>query len=194
MEKMNLKQHPQPASGMPKAIKTISLASLMVTGACETESLLNGASCASQVVLGHWNVYECTNLIDATLLNKAWDSGGPQVQYPDFTYSLTSEKPIQTVFIGNFEFGTGAGGHKRINPSQITVGNNADPTVNSICADEITDGGWFQCDVPLTGQIVSIHRTSDVFDKYALWTLRAYAGINVAQWATVVQEPVDHYA
>ena len=78
------------------------------------------------------------------------------------------------------------------NPSQITVGFDDDPFSNPICATAITDTGWHECSVPLSGNTISVHRTSVEDRNYAIQTLRSYSGINIAQFATVIDEPPDH--
>ena len=76
---------------------------------------------------------------------------------PDITFKLDGIKGITSIFISNREDNCNA----RMNPSRITVGNNEALDSNSICADDITDGGWYDCGEMLTGEYLRIYRTSD---------------------------------
>ena len=72
------------------------------------------------------------------------------------------------------------------------MGTNTDPTLNASCSDVVTDGGWYECPTPLTGDIVSIQRTSGNHKIQNILTMRAYEGINVAYLtlgASVFSEP-----
>ena len=64
--------------------------------------------------------------------------------------------------------------------------------LNEVCTSIITDGGWYECPTNLVGEIFSIHRISGETGHFNLLHVRAYSGINVAKWAIVVEEPVDH--
>ena len=65
--------------------------------------------------------------------------------------------------------------------------------MNSVCTSEVTDGGWYECPTSLSGDIFSIHNiTPNKNTKMNVLHIRAYSGINVAQWATVFEEPADH--
>ena len=75
---------------------------------------------------------------------------------PDYTIKFDVQKEVKTVFIDNIQFESGY----NINPSRITVGSNPNPSQNDICADNITDGGWFECDQVLLGDYLSIYSTS----------------------------------
>ena len=109
---------------------------------------------------------------------------------PEITFKLDGIKGIRSVFIANREFcGLMT---NRINPSRITVGNKEDLDQNSICADDISDGGWYECGEMLTGEYLRIYRTSNSGDFYNFTTVRAYSGINVLKDATVFQEPAEH--
>ena len=77
----------------------------------------------------------------------------------------------------------------RIYRSSITVGASTDPFTNSVCAAVVTDGGWYECPTILEGDIISVQRVSLENKVYNLNVMRAYYGINVAQYATVSSEP-----
>ena len=66
--------------------------------------------------------------------------------------------------------------------------------MNASCSDAVTDGGWYECPTPLTGDIISIQRTSGATNIQNIMTLRAYSGLNVAQapLATVESEPTPN--
>ena len=69
------------------------------------------------------------------------------------------------------------------------MGTNTDPKLNPSCSDAVTDGGWYECPTPLTGDIISIQRTTGSNNYFNVLALRAYEGINVAKSATVYAEP-----
>ena len=110
---------------------------------------------------------------------------------PDITFKLDGIKGITSIFIGNRE---GNCCNDRMNPSRITVGNNEALDSNSICADDITDGGWYDCGEMLTGEYLRIYLISDAPNVLNLSTIRPYSGKNVLKDATVFQEPAEHTA
>ena len=73
--------------------------------------------------------------------------------------------------------------------TRITIGNDPDPTLNAICADNVTDGGWYYCGQVLEGEYIGVYRTDSRSTQYSMWALRAYSGINVLKDATVYSEP-----
>ena len=136
--------------------------SLIERGATESISILDGATCASYVVTQWRNGMTCENLIDPNKLTTMTSTvdGGENYETPDFTYMFNGQKEVQTVFIDNRY---GHSSTRYINPSRITVGNNPNPTLNAICFDNITDGGWYECDQVLQGDYISIYRTISVY-------------------------------
>ena len=103
---------------------------LLTRCTAESESSLNGAICASYITTGFHNTYPCENLIDPNGLNKVTHTGTSYIN-ADFTYKLVGVKGIQSIFIGNSEFDVNM--ISRIKNSRITIGNNADPSLNAIC-------------------------------------------------------------
>ena len=59
----------------------------------ESESVLDGATCAPYVTNGFHAIYPCENLIDKNGLSKNTNSDGKYVM-PDFTYKLDGVKGI----------------------------------------------------------------------------------------------------
>ena len=129
---------------------------------------------------------------------------------PDFSIKLNDAKIIQTVFIANNEFGN----PENSRPMKIAVGSleygecidhengyyvEECPdfeSFSSCVVDDIVDGGFYRCTEPLIGNYLSIYRTENWFlteEEYPLFslhTVRAYEGVNVAELATVIDEPV----
>ena len=73
--------------------------------------------------------------------------------FKDFTFRLTERQGIRTFFIDNRQFGFSY----RINHSTISVGDSFDVMMNTSCADNITDGGWYSCNEILYGDYVSLY-------------------------------------
>ena len=155
----------------------------------ELESLLDRATCAPYTTDCDVNWY-CERLIDGNGLTKMTATDSSALR-PNFTYKLDGIKKITTAFVSNQQFSAGSG-DLEMNPSRITIGNSTNPFNNPICADDITDGGWFQCRQELYGRYISIYRTSSAWNYLDLWTLRAYSGENVLKDATVFSEPPEH--
>ena len=101
---------------------------------------------------------------------------------------MTNAQTIRTVFVLN-RYHTNIDITRRIHHSEVSVGFDTNHLLNPSCNDQIFDTGWYECAQPLTGDVISVHRTSSEYDTYTLWSLRAYDGINVLQHATVFTEP-----
>ena len=92
--------------------------------------------------------------------------------------TLAKDKEVRTVFIDA----------KYFNPSDLRVGFDFDFTLNAICVADITYTGFYECSTPLMGKYISLQRTSEEVEKVYIYSLRAYKGINVIQFASVFKE------
>ena len=102
---------------------------------------------------------------------------------PQIRLDLTSVKEIRTVHLHASSLNTG----------EIRIGNDQTYSNNPVCATQITDSGWYECSTPLEGQYIFLKRIVDAAPAnigvdLVVYSVRAYKGINVAQWATVVKE------
>ena len=130
-------------------VKLYSIAFLQGRTYGETSSMLDGAS--DLTTLSAYPGLPFINFIDSQRLfslSATWSWS----MNPAFTYRLTEIQTVKTVFFGNREE---CWCLDRIETSQITIGTNLNPWINGSCSDDVTDGGWYECPTPLSGDIIS---------------------------------------
>ena len=63
------------------------------------------------------------------------------------------KKPISVVFFLNTESSLYV---ENQNPSKITIGDTGDHTVDGVCAEDVTDTGWYACPDILSGDYITL--------------------------------------
>ena len=72
-----------------------------------------------------------------------------------------------------------------LNTGEIRIGNDQTYSNNPVCATQITDSGWYECNTPLEGQYIFFKRIVDaapgnIGADLVIYSIRAYKGFNIA--------------
>ena len=108
-----------------------------------------------------------------------------ELAQPEIRLDLTGVKEIRTVHLHGYY----------LNLGEIRIGNDATYANNPVCATSITDSGWYECGTPLFGQYIFVKRISEALPdnfgtRMVVYSIRAYKGVNVAQWAGLIKESI----